>query len=185
MTLSLTLKHEEQIAGNIDGSVIDIETIGDFDRRYKGDSREYKNLQQVIFGYISGNKLCIFIARERQGIVELARATEKILATLKRPYYAFNCAFESCVWFHQLGIKIDFDGELQKYRFERKKDAIVSLKIPNYQDPFFDEGFKCVEAWNCGNIKNAIAHNRACLLKERDILQNRGYRDPEIIEFIG
>lgn len=185
ISTSSIIEYEEDIISNIDGTVIDIETIGDFDRQYRGDSREYRNLKQIILGYIDGKKLCIYCANDTKGITELVQLTKDILQNLKRPYYAFNCAFESSVWFHHIGIGINFDGELQKYRFEQKKEAVLTLKIPNYDDPFFDNGFKCIEAWNCGNIKHTIAHNRACLLKERDILIKRGYRDPDILEFIG
>ena len=185
ISTSSIIEHEEDIISNIDGTVIDIETIGDFDRQYRGDSREYRNLKQIILGYIDGKKLCIYCANDTKGITKLAQLTKDILQNLKRPYYAFNCAFESSVWFHHIGIRIIFDGELQRYRFEQKKEAVLTLKIPNYDDPFFDNGSKCIEAWNCGNIKYAVAHNRSCLLKEREILLKRGYRDPDILEFIG
>lgn len=39
-------------------------------------------------------------------------------------------------------------------------------------------------AWDNGGYNEVIAHNRACLLKERDILLKRGYREPDILEFI-
>ena len=184
MAETLVTKYEETLSSRIDGAVIDIETIGDFDKRYKGDSREYKYLKQVILGYIEGNELRILSAKDEQGIIELAELTKEIMQKLKRPYYAFNCAFESCVWFHQIGLKIDFDGELQGRRFERKRDAVACLGISNYDDPFCDDGFKCIKAWSCGNIPHAIAHNRSCLLKERDILLKRGSTSPDILEFI-
>jgi hypothetical protein len=34
-------------------------------------------------------------------------------------------------------------------------------------------------AWQNGEFDKAIAHNRACLMKERDILLRRGYRKPD------
>lgn len=177
--LSAIHKLEEEVISDIDGTVIDIETIGDFDKQYRGDSRYYRNVKQVIFGCVNANGLYIYCASGAQGIDELQEMTKVIMDGLKRPFYAFNCAFESSVWFHHIGIKVDFDGELQKFRYEYKKDAVASLRIPNYDDPFHDEGVKCIEAWNSGNVKHAIAHNRACLLKERDILVKRGYRIPE------
>lgn len=184
LPISAVLRHEEDIISNINGTVIDIETIGDFDKRFKGDSREYKNHKQVILGCVNTDKICIYCASGVQGINDLQELTKNILNGLKRPFYAFNCSFESSVWFHHIGVRIDFDGELQRFRFERKKDAVTSLRIPNYNDPFYDDGFKCIEAWNCGNTNHAIAHNRACLLKERDILIKRGYRTPEQCSFM-
>lgn len=176
MNDSLVYSYERTISEPLVGSVIDIETIGEFDQRYK-DSRECSNLKQIILGYISNNKLQIFCAHNNQGIVELAGMTKTIVENLQRPTYAFNCSFESAVWFHQVGFTYIFDGELQKYRFEKKGDAIISLRISNYADPFFDDGLKCSMKWESGKLKYAIAHNRACLLKERDILLKRGYRD--------
>ncbi|MFC1981094.1 hypothetical protein ACFLVN_02490 [Chloroflexota bacterium] len=178
------ITNQEDIFSDIDGTVIDIETIGDFDKRYRHDSRNYRNIKQVIFGCIDTNKLCIYCACGNQGITELQEITKKILGNLKRPFYAFNCVFESSVWFNHIGIRIEFDGELQRFRYENKKEAVASLQIPNYDDPFYDEGVKCIEAWNCGNVKHAVAHNRACLLKERDILIKRGYRIPDKCAFI-
>jgi len=34
-------------------------------------------------------------------------------------------------------------------------------------------------AWQAGEFDKAVAHNRACLMKERDILLKRGYRKPD------
>jgi hypothetical protein len=175
---------EEEIANNLEGTVIDIETIGDFCKQFKGDSRECMNHKQIILGYICGPKLCIFCAINEQGIYELSNITNEILSTLQKPFFAFNCSFESSVWFHQIGFKINFEGELQKYKYEKKKDAILSVSIPNYDDPFFDIGLKCIEAWNCGNIRDAIAHNRACLLKEKDLLLKRGFWDSKEVVYI-
>ena len=45
----------------------------------------------------------------------------------------------------------------------------------------YDKGFDCMNAWLRGNQKQAIQHNRSCLLKERDILLNRGYRLPDFL----
>jgi hypothetical protein len=172
-------KLEEENICNIEGTVIDIETIGTFDSRFK-DSRRCHDQKQVILGYINSGKLCIHCANGKQGIAELEEITLDILNGLERPFYAFNCSFEKSVWFHHIGIKIDFDGELQSYKYEKKRDTVAALRIPQYGDPFFDDGLKCIGAWNCGRFEDAIAHNRACLLKERDILIKRSYQPPEV-----
>lgn len=185
MVTDLVKIHKEIITPtNIEGTVIDIETIGNFDKRFKGDSREYMNHKQVILGCLDGDKLVIYYACGNIGIATLQADTDRILQGLQRPFFAFNCAFESSVWFHHIGIRIVFDGELQKYRFEPKREAIKVLAIPNYDDPFYDNGFKCIEAWNKDDRANAIAHNRACLLKERDILLKRGFRSPDECPFV-
>ena len=81
-------------------------------------------------------------------------------------------------------MQIDFEGELQGVPFERKKDAILQLRIPNYEDPFHDLGLLCIKAWHAKDFKKVIAHNRACLLKERDILVKRGHCQPDKVRFV-
>ncbi len=119
-----------------------------------------------------------------QGAKELKEVTRSLIESAESPLYAFNCNFESGVWFHSIGLKVQFDGELQQWNYESKREAVKSLSITNYSDPFFDDGFKCMQAWNNKDYDKAIAHNRACLLKERDILLNRGYREPNILKFV-
>ena len=74
---------------------------------------------------------------------------------------------------------VEFHGELNKEKFEAKRIAVQALKIPNYGDPFNDNGKYCMNAWLSGEIDKAIAHNRSCLLKEKDILLKRGFRKPD------
>ena len=181
------IEHKEDIHSDFDGTIIDIETIGEFNnnRLYKiyNDSRQCENIQQVILGFINSNALRILCAHGKEANNTLKIKTEKIIEELERPFYAFNADFESSVWFHQLDKKIIFDRELQKYRYEPKSDAVRSLGIPNYDDPFYDNGFLCMEAWEKGEFVKAIAHNRACLLKERDILLKRGCKTPNELIF--
>ena len=80
-------------------------------------------------------------------------------------------------------VTIIFDGELQRMKYEKKSDVVRSLGIPNYGDPFYDNGRLCMEAWERGEFKKAIAHNKACLLKERDILLKRSCRTPNELKF--
>ena len=47
-----------------------------------------------------------------------------------------------------------------------------------------DNGKLCMEAWQKGQLEKAIAHNRSCLLKERDILLRRGFRKPNQLNFV-
>jgi hypothetical protein len=174
----------EETGIDFEGTIIDIESIGEFNPLFKYDSRNYINIKQVILGYITKMKLHIYCATSPAEIDELKLKTPEILKDLGKPFYAFNCSFESGVLFHHAGLQIDFDGELQGVPFERKKDAILQLRIPNYDDPFFDIGFMCIKAWNTQDFKKAVAHNRACLLKERDILIKRGHREPEKVKFV-
>jgi len=118
-----------------------------------------------------------------EAISELRERTDKIIDSLERPFYAFNSQFERGVLFYNLGKEIDFDGELQEGR-ESKANARSYLGIPNYDDPFYDNGYLCMKAWEAGDFDSAIAHNRACLLKERDILMKRGFSTPDELKFV-
>ena len=178
----MIIEHKEDISSNFEGTVIDIETIGEFDNRYN-DSRRYKDMQLVIFGFINRHALHIFCAKGIAAISELKEKTRDIIDSLERPFYAFNSEFERSVLFYELGREIDFDRELQEGR-ESKANVCGYLGIPNYDDPFFDNGYLCMKAWEAGEFDRAIAHNRACLLKERDILLKRGFRKSDELEFV-
>ena len=179
----MILEHKEDVSSNFEGTVIDIETIGEFDNRYS-DSRRYKDIRMVILGFINRYALQIFCAKGVEAINELKEKNKGIIDSLERPFYAFNSEFEKGVLFYELGKEIDFDGELQKEKFESKVDAVGDLDISNYDDPFYSRGFPCIKAWKDGEFDKAIAHNRACLLKERDILIKRGFRTPDELKFV-
>lgn len=173
-------EHKENINSNFKGTIIDIETIGEFDNQYY-DSRRYKDIIPVIFGFINNKGLEIHCAKNKNSIEKLKQNTKTILPELKKPFYAFNSDFERGSLFHQLSIPVEFHGELNKEKFEAKWLAVQSLKIPDYNDPFSDDGKACMKAWLKGEIDKCIAHNRSCLLKERDILLRRGSREPDLM----
>ena len=178
----MIIRFRQDISSDFDGTVIDIETTGYFCEQYD-DSRRCKDLSQVILGLFGRKGIRIFCAEGKKSIAELNTLTEQILDKIERPFYAFNTNFESSVWFHQLDKRIVFDYELQGFPRENKGNARKSLGIPNYDDPFDDNGKLCMIAWERGQFNKAIAHNRACLLKERDILLNRGSRAPNELSF--
>jgi len=180
--VAMIIEHKEDISSDFEGTIIDIETIGEFLNQYH-DSRRYKDIKLVIFGTISRYTLNICCARGKEAIKELSEKTEELMELLQRPFYAFNSKFERGVLFYTLGRKIDFEGELQE-AYESKAYACKRLGIPNYDDPFYDIGKLCSEAWENGKFKEAIAHNRACLLKERDILLKEGFRESEELNFV-
>ncbi len=178
----MIIEHKEDISSNFEGTIIDIETTGFFDNQYP-DSRRYKEIQLVIFGFINRYTLQILCAKGMKALNELRERTEKIIDSLERPFYAYNTEFERSVLFYELGKEIDFDRELQEGR-ESKANARSYLDIPNYDDPFYDNGYLCMKAWRNEEFDRAIAHNRACLLKERDILLKRGFRQPDELRFV-
>ena len=174
----MVVEYREGINSDITGTIIDIETIGDFNRLYRNDSRRYEKIVQVIFGFIDQEHLHIYCAEDENDILLLKTMTKDIVDNLKRPFFAFNSEFETGVLFHHIGIEVFFDGELNSGKYEKKRDVVRNLGILNYNDPFYDDGFMCISAWHDRKLEQAIAHNRACLLKEKDILQKRGYREP-------
>jgi hypothetical protein len=176
-------EYKEDMTSDFEGTIIDTETIGEFLNQYP-DSRQYKDIQLVIFGFINRHGLHISCAKGIEAISELKEKIEDIIGGLEKPFYAFNSQFERGVLFYELGREIDFDRELQKEKYESKARAVRDLDIPNYDDPFHDRGLWCMNAWHNGEFDKAIAHNRACLLKERDILIKRGFRKPDELKFI-
>jgi len=168
---------------DFEGTIIDLETIGHFDDRYE-DSRRYRNILLVIFGYINKYGIQILSAEGYDSISELGIEIIKVLGSLPKPFYAFNTDFERGVLFTHLGKKVAFDGELNWEKFESKRKVVQLLGIPNYGDPFDNNGLLCSQSWLKGNIDNAILHNRSCLLKERDILFKRGFRKPDKLKLI-
>ena len=178
-------KCEELLESEFQGTVIDMETIGPFNYGYyDDDSRRYKDIQLVIFGCINKHALQILCAEGKGSIDELREEVRNVIDGLERPFYAFNSGFERGVLFHNLDMEIDFDGELQERPKETKARARGELDIPNYDDPIFDNGYRCMIEWEKGEFDNAIAHNRACLLKERDILLKRKFRRPWELRFV-
>jgi hypothetical protein len=179
----MIFEHCEEIEPGFEGTIIDIETIGEFARNFS-DSRQFAKIRPFIFGYIGGKGLRIVYAEKPQGLELLGQKILPLLNGLQRPFYAFNASFEMGVLFHSLKVETLFDAELNKEKFEPKRNAVQRLCIPQYDDPFNDNGLLCIKAWEKGEIGKAVAHNRSCLLKERDILLKRGCREPDKLDFV-
>ena len=175
--------YAEEIKSDFEGTIIDLETIGYFDDRYD-DSRRYRNIIPVIFGYMDRYGIRILCAEDHGSMTDLGMEIIRLLGSLERPFYAFNADFERGVLFSHLRKKVVFEGELNQEKFESKKRVIQSFGIPNYGDPCNDNGLLCSQSWSEGKIDRAILHNRSCLLKERDILLKRGFRKPDKLKLI-
>ena len=179
----MIIVHREKIKSEFKGTIIDIESIEDFCREYDDDdSRQYSKLVPTIFGYITKDKLKILCAEGKTALKELQKEIIKLMPSLKRPIYAFQCRFERGVLHHCYGVKLEVDGELNAYTREWKGNACSDLDIPSYGDPFNNSGYECMKAWLRGEYEKTIKHNRSCLLKERDILLKRDYRKPDILK---
>ena len=169
----MVIKHNESARMQMTGTVIDLETIGEFDRQYHySDTRQYAKLKPTIFGYLSGNNLVQYCAEGPADISNVVKKMNEILPTLETPFYALNCNFEKGVCTHSCTHTpeplLDVRGG---NTFEKKWDARARLGIPTYDDPFNGEGYTCVLEWQKNNYIDCLKHNRACLLIERDILE--------------
>ena len=109
----MVITHRETVKSSFEGTVIDVETAGQFHDQYV-DSRRYRDHQLVIFGFVNSHNLEIFCAQGESSISELIDEVRKIINGLERPFYAFNTGFERGVLFHNLGMKVDFERELQR-----------------------------------------------------------------------
>lgn len=174
---------KENLQSDIQGTIIDLETTGQFDNRFN-DSRHYANIRPTLFGFITTRGLEIHCAKSEDSLENIKKKILHLLEKLERPYYSFNALFEMGVLFHSLNKRVVFERELNKERYEAKKFVVKTLQIPNYDDPFHDDGKLCLDAWKKGDIEKIIAHNRADLLKERDILRKRGFRVPDTFDFV-
>ncbi|MHA1278777.1 MAG: hypothetical protein ACTSRC_07310 [Candidatus Helarchaeota archaeon] len=160
---------EERIAPSVEGTIIDFETIGSFNNASKNCER-YRGIKPVIFGVLEKDQIRISYIRDEHAIIKLLNVIRHDLLELTRPLYAYNCAFERCIISNCLGLNCEF-RELQVIPYMPKKKAVEQYGISNYNDPFNDNGKLCLEAWQKGHFDLCVQHNRACLLKERDILK--------------
>ena len=177
------VEHHEDAQVSFEGTVIDLETIGKFRRGYD-DSRCYADIKPVIFGYISKDSLGIRYIKDEEDLPLFRKEIKGLLASLDRPFYGFNSIFEMGVIYNFIGQEVIFEREINQERFEKKEYTVNDLGIPSYDDPFHGDGLACMKAWLNGDVDESVKHNRSCLLKERDILQKRGHRQPDTMSFI-
>jgi hypothetical protein len=173
--------HEKQEL-NYDGTIIDIETIGDTTRGYpKYDSREFNQVKIVIFGFINKNGLHIYCA---EGMNDIDHLAQYIKATITpdwaKPLFAYNAHYEMGTIFHHYGIELPFDFELQPREYLRKEDYMQEMGIvDNCNDPFNfppNRGLQCRTSWQNSHFDQAMRHNRACLLKEQAIMLTKTFK---------
>jgi hypothetical protein len=172
------------VEGNpLDGTIIDLETIGPIRNEFR-DTRRYEKVRPYLFGYLAGNTIVQKYVEKSDHILQLVQWIKKIILTdlFQKPLHAFFTEFESGVIYCATGIKVNFDREL-KIGSGGKESIVKKIGIRAYDDPFPGAGVKCIEEFKGGNIADCLKHNRACLLKERDLLIKRGFTLPDIIEF--
>ena len=174
---------KEQVDCNFEGTIVDFETIGLFTpvspRRLEFGQdfiRKYQKIKVTTVGTLSDGVLQIAIALGQEHLDKFGKEALSIVSQSDRPLYAFNKPFEEGCLFWISRSMFDFENELQARAMENKERAVQQLKIPSYNDPYKGKGFRCVDAFVKGDLENIAKHNRACLLKERDILRIRGSR---------
>lgn len=172
-----------------EGVVIDLETDEqDFLDELHGADR-YMNHSAVCCGILDKSKIEI-IAKTCDVSDELfVQAVDEKVKRISHPYCAFNVGCDMALLSKLLGREIRFDRELQKElqnRHESKRNAVQTLGIPNFDDPFNGDGRLAAKAWTkhsetheTSYVENIIAHNCACVLTEYSILVRRGYREIE------
>lgn len=160
------------------GCIIDFETIGDFI-----DSEDltlrYQNIKPFIIGIYNLSDACITQYYLKKGTLNKEQLLLSLL-DLSEPFYAFSAMFEKSLIRIITGKDFKF-RELQKpfnltkTYYEKKQYLCDSNCIPNYNDLYNGDGSLCMVDYEKGEIERPLLHNRACLLKERDILYTRGY----------
>ena len=174
---------QEQVDCDFEGTIVDLETIGSFthvsSRRLEFGQdyiRNYQRIKVTTVGTLSDGVLQIAIALGQEHLDKFGKKALSIVSQSDRPLYAFNKPFEEGCLFWISRNMLSFENELQASPRENKERAVQQLKIPSYSDPYRGKGKMCVDAFNKGDLESIAKHNRACLLKERDILRIRGAR---------
>jgi hypothetical protein len=164
------------------GTVIDLETDGQPFLNKLGAGR-YKQQCATSCAILDKNNIEVIAKTCDTPEGTFAKEVDKRLGDTNHPYYAFNSGFDMAILSKLLGRAILFDRELQQYPFQSKGDYRKKLGIPNFDDPFHDDGKLAGKEWNkhlktrkkdC--VKKIMAHNLACVLKEYCILVRGGYR---------
>ena len=179
---SILTKHRINHKGFV-GAVIDLETDGQpFSDECYGAGR--CKLQCGVSCAILNEDYVEVIAKTCEtpdGV--FAKEVEKSLANTKHPYYAFNAGFDMAILSKLLGKEVLFNRELQQFERQRKGSCRQSLGIPNFDDPFHDNGRLAGLEWKKHlktrereYVKKIMAHNLTCVLKEYCILVRGGYR---------
>jgi len=162
---------KEQSPFPVKGTIIDFETIGEIHNNLKNDEK-YKELRPVIFGTLDTSQIVVSYIEKTDSIPVLIELIKGRISDLTLPFYAFNCQFEQGIIKNNLGIQVEFK-ELQSRPYEKKERCCKIFGISSYDDPFNGNGDLCRKAWLEGRIEDCIKHNRACLLKEAEILKRR------------
>jgi hypothetical protein len=187
---SILTKHGINHKGFV-GAVIDLETDGQpFSDEFYGVGR-CKLQSAVSCAILNENRVEVIAKTWESPDGVFTKEVKKGLAQTKHPYYAFNAGFDMAILSKLLDKEVPFDRELQQFERQHKGSCRQNLGIPNFDDPFHDNGRLAGLEWKkhlktrereC--VKKIMAHNLTCVLKEYCILVRGGYRviDPSSVK---
>ena len=120
------IEKSESLKKGINGTIVDIETIGEFDRQYPSyDLMHYSDLKPTIFGFLTENSLVQFCAEGPDEIAQLIQIIGDTMPKLSEPYYALNCYFERGVLFHVCNLEpefIDVRGDIKGRKWDIREN---------------------------------------------------------------
>ena len=172
----LFLRRSPLVGAAIEGTIVDLETIGQIHDGRSGFQR-YEDVRPYLLGTLTAEGLSQVYASSVDVLPPLFEfmLSQWIPGYLLAPLYAYNTGFERGVIWASTGHIVDGFREL-KVDSLGKEEAVRAYGLGSYDDPFPGAGIQCMNEFRKGNIEPCLAHNRACLLKERDLLLLRGYK---------
>jgi hypothetical protein len=162
--------HAEVSPVYVEGTIIDLEVVGQIEA-YLGGWRQYAKLRPVLFGTLQGASLRIYYVTCEDHISALVQTICEKLPRLKRPLYAFNCAYEQAILYYNVTRTIINFQDLQPTPYMALNTLCTRWDLPRFGDQL--SGAECQREWWLGHFENCLYHNRACLLKAAHVLQYR------------
>lgn len=165
-----------------DGTIIDLESDGEPFDNYLNGIRKYSKHSATSFGLLNKDSVEVIAKTYRASNEQFIQEIEEKLKEINHPFYAFNAEFDMALLSKLLGREIIFEGEIMVIR--AKKEMLArQCGIPNFDDPFNGDGYwagvywkKHLETREEKYVREIMAHNRACVLKEFSLMLFHGYK---------
>jgi hypothetical protein len=155
--------------GFLNGSIIDLET---------NDSRT-----PICFGYVTKSDLRIIYLKENttEAWNNFRKTVQTRCESIPKPWLAYYSPFDQEALEQLLRTSCPFDGELMGTRMPKDRAAKI-LGFPGIYDPLEGRSIEVISNWNnylenkdLKYLESIILHNRACLIKESFIGEQRGW----------
>ena len=115
----------------LDGTIIDLETIGPLHDSLKGTKR-YEEVRPYLFGYLTENMIVQkYVERPDHIPALLDFIRETNFVNFQKPLYGFFVEFETGVIYCSTGKRLLFDRELKKGKGS-KEELVKKFGISNY-----------------------------------------------------